>query len=259
VDSVVKPATRAITLESVIAGADPLEIRSGPSIVPIERLKLFSSSDWEGFVNEWASSLGSYQLVERTSGSGDMGCDVIGTVAPMIPDSIWDNYQCKHYDHALAPTEIWIELAKFCYYTFVGAYSIPRRYLFVAPRGVGTKLARLLKKPAELKAGLLAVWAEKCAHDLIKGRTIELDDALQTHINAIDFSLFGHVPPLELIEGHAKTRYFFCGTVRTRTPASAGVATAAQRAIRRRDALRSTANVCLRRSSQEAGCVATRA
>lgn len=207
-DSVVKPATRPIALEIVIAGADPLEIRSGPSIVPIERLKLFSSSDWEGFVNEWASSLDSYGLVERTGGSGDMGCDVIGTVDPKTPDSAWDNYQCKHYDHALAPSDIWIELAKLCYYTFIGAYSIPRRYAFVAPRGVGTKLTRLLKKPAELKVGLLAVWAEKCAHDLIEGRTIELDDALQTHINAIDFSLFGHVPPLELIDGHAKTRYF---------------------------------------------------
>ena len=137
-----KPATRPITLEIVIAGADPLEIRSGPSIVPIERLKLFSSSDWKGFVNEWDSSLDSYGLVERTGGSGDMGCDVIGMVDPKTPDSAWDNYQCKHYDHALAPPDIWIELTKLCYYTFIGAYSIPRRYVFAAPRGVGTKLTR---------------------------------------------------------------------------------------------------------------------
>ena len=56
-----------------------------------------------------------------------------------------------------------IELAKLCYFTFIGAYSVPRRYAFVAPRGVGTKLMRLLKKPTELQAGLLAVWDEKCA------------------------------------------------------------------------------------------------
>ena len=83
-----KPATRPITLNIAIAGADPLEIRSGPSIVPIERLKLFSSSDWEGFVNEWASSLSSYRLVERTSGSGDMGCDIIGIVDPNAADML---------------------------------------------------------------------------------------------------------------------------------------------------------------------------
>lgn len=90
----------------------------------------------------------------------------------------------------------------------MGAYSVPRHYAFVAPRGVGTKLTRLLKKPDELKTGLLAVWSEKCAGGLIEGRLIDLDAPLRAHINAIDFSLFGHVPTLELIEGHAKTRYF---------------------------------------------------
>lgn len=101
-----KPATKPITLDVALGGADPLEIRSGPSIVPIERLKLFSANDWEGFVNEWASSLDAYGLVERTSGSGDMGCDVIATVDPKISESPWDNFQCKHYDHPLAPSDI---------------------------------------------------------------------------------------------------------------------------------------------------------
>jgi hypothetical protein len=45
-----KPGTKAITHSTTIGAADPLEIRSGPAIVPIERLKLFSPSDWEGFV-----------------------------------------------------------------------------------------------------------------------------------------------------------------------------------------------------------------
>ena len=67
---------------------------------------------------------------------------------------------------------------------------------------------RLLKKPAELRAGLLAVWDEKCASALIEKRTVGLEDDLRRHIEAIDFGLFGNVPPLELIEGHAKTRYF---------------------------------------------------
>jgi len=204
----VKPATRPITLGAVLGGADPLEIRSGPPIVPIERMKLFSASDWEGFVNEWASSLDAYEVVERASGPGDMGCDVIATLDPTLPDSPWDNYQCKHYDHPLAPSDIWIELAKLCYFTFTGAFSVPRRYVFVAPRGVGTKLMRLLKKPAELRGGLLAVWDEKCADALVERRRVGLDNDLRRHIEAIDFSLFGHVPPLELIEGHAKTRYF---------------------------------------------------
>jgi hypothetical protein len=44
-----KPGTKPITLSTTIGAADPLEIRSGPAIVPIERLKLFSPSDWEGY------------------------------------------------------------------------------------------------------------------------------------------------------------------------------------------------------------------
>lgn len=203
-----RPTTRPITLDSTIGGADPLEIRSGPPIVPTERLKLFSSSDWEGFVNEWASSLPDYGLVERTSGAGDMGCDVVATVDPARIESEWDNYQCKHYDHPLSPGDIWLELGKLCFYSFQGIYSIPRRYYFVAPRGVGTKLARLLKKPSELKATLIQLWDDKCAMGLVSGQTISLQPALRAHIDQIDFGILGHVPPLRLVEGHAKTRYF---------------------------------------------------
>lgn len=203
-----RPASHPITVHATIGGADPLEVRSGPPIVPIERMKLFSPSDWEGFVNEWASSLPAYRRVERTSGSGDMGCDVIAIVDPDDPNSPWDNYQCKHYDHALAPSDIWVELGKLCYYTFTGAYSVPRRYAFVAPRGIGTKLARLLKKPADLKSGLLEVWTEKCSRALVEGHTIALDEKLRAHIDTIDFGIFDGVPPLQLIEQHSKTRYF---------------------------------------------------
>lgn len=203
-----KPATRAITVDATIGTADPLEIVSGPSIVPTERMKLFSPSDWEGLVNEWASSLGQYGLVERTSGAGDMGCDVIGTVDPSDLASPWDNYQCKHYDHVLAPSDIWVELGKLCYYTWRGDYTVPRHYRFVAPRGVGGKLARLLKRPAELKTGLLAAWDDKCAAQITKTTTVALDAALLAHIDTIDFSIFGYVPPLQLVEQHAKTRFF---------------------------------------------------
>lgn len=203
-----KPTTRAITLDATIGAADPLAIASGPRIVPTERMKLFSPADWEGFVNEWATSLGEYGLVERTSGAGDMGCDVIGTVNPSDINSAWDNYQCKHYGHALTPSDVWIELGKLCYYTWRGNYTVPRRYRFVAPRGVGGKLARLLKRPAELKAELVAAWDEKCAKDITSAATVALDSDLRSHIEAIDFSIFSYVPPLELVEQHAKTRYF---------------------------------------------------
>jgi len=203
-----KPKTRPMPPPSSVVPTDPLQVRSGPSIVPHERVKLFSPAEWEEFVNEWTSSLGEYGLVERTGGTGDLGCDVVATVDPHLTDGPWDNYQCKHYDHPLTPSDVWIEVAKACYHTLTGAYTLPRAYYFVGPCGVGTKLARLLKKPDEFKAELLRVWPSKCAPALIKGKIVPLDAPLKAHIDSIDFRIFQHVPPLTLIEGHAKTRFF---------------------------------------------------
>ncbi|MER8473199.1 hypothetical protein NKH23_28080 [Mesorhizobium sp. M1328] len=203
-----KPPTRAITVATTLGGADPLEIRSGPFIPPIERIKIFSAAEWEACVDEWASSLPGYGLVERAGGAGDMGCDIIATVDPTVDDSPWDNYQCKHYDHPLAPSDIWLELAKLAYFTHIGAYTVPRRYYFVAPRGVGTKLMRLLKKPHALKAGLIAAWPDKCAEQLTATGQVPLEGALLDHVNSLDFTRIGHLPPLRLIEGHMATRFF---------------------------------------------------
>lgn len=203
-----KPPTRAIIVKAVLGAADPIEIRSGPAIPPIERIKIFSAAQWEECVDEWASSLVDYNLVERAGGAGDMGCDVIATVDPSDSDGAWDNYQCKHYDHALTPSDIWVELGKLCYYTFTGAYTVPRHYYFVAPRGVGTKLLRLLKRPDELRAGLIENWHEKCAPHITKTSVVKLEGALLVYVQKFDFSRVGHLPPLKLIEEHRCTPYF---------------------------------------------------
>lgn len=137
-----------------------------------------------------------------------MGCDIVATVDASQPNGAWDNYQCKHYDHPLAPSDIWLELGKLCYFTQQGAYSVPRRYYFVAPRGVGTKLMRLLKKPEELRAGLIAVWSDKCSGHLTAGSSIPLTGALAGYVSTFDFSRVGHLPPLKLIEGLMATPFF---------------------------------------------------
>jgi hypothetical protein len=146
-------------------------------------------------------------LVERTGGSGDLGCDVIGTPVRSNVGS-WDLFQCKHYNHPLRPAEAWIELGKVCYFSYTGAYVFPRRYYFVAPQGIGTTLARLLKQPAHLKALLLAEWDKHCAKHLVTGKHIALDGGLRAHIDGLDFARFSHIPTQRLIEEHAKTRYF---------------------------------------------------
>lgn len=167
---------------------------------------LFSPDQWECFVQEWVDSLrDEYELVERCGGAGDMGRDVIASVKG--GKGAWDNYQCKHYQRTLAPSDVWIELGKLAYYTLKKEYTYPRAYFFVAPKPVGPTLSNLLKKPCALRDGLLANWDKACRTEITKTEVIECDTAMKAHIESLDFSIFQSKPLLHIIEGHAKTRW----------------------------------------------------
>jgi hypothetical protein len=175
-------------------------------VPPIDRIKLFNSTQWEEFILEWVDSLRTdYGQVDRWGGAGDMGVDVVATDATTA--SSWDNYQCKHYKDPLRPSDIWVELGKLAYYTHRGDYTCPRKYFFVAPQGAGTKLSNLLKKPQKLRESLLANWDAYCRKDITSTQEIVLDAALSSHIAAMDFSIFEAIPPLRILDGHAKTRW----------------------------------------------------
>jgi hypothetical protein len=195
----------------------------GILIPPIDRLKIFSDTQWEEFVLEWAHSLTTdYARVERCGGAGDMGRDVIAIVD--LASGIWDNFQCKHHGSPLAPTDIWTELGKLVYYTRRGNYTYPRRYSFVAPQGAGPKLSNLLKKPESLRAGLLDNWDAHCRTKITATETIDLDAALRAYIAGLDFSIFDTVPPLRILDGHARTRWYasrFGGGLPERPPVPA--------------------------------------
>lgn len=182
-------------------------VATGQPVYPEDRIKLFSDTQWELFVQQWVDSLrDEYELVERCGGAGDMGRDVIATVKS--GDGAWDNYQCKHYCHSLQPGDIWVELGKLAYYTKRGDYTYPRRYYFIAPRGAGTKLSNLLKKPEELRNELLKQWDARCRVGVTKTEIVECDAAMKAHIGSLDFSIFQVTPLLRIIEAHAKTRWY---------------------------------------------------
>ena len=49
-----------------------------------------------------------------------MGVDVAAFLkSPQFSDG-WHNYQCKHYDHSLYPSDIWVEIGKIIYYSHQG-------------------------------------------------------------------------------------------------------------------------------------------
>ena len=181
-------------------------VLAGPPVPPIERIKLFSPEQWEYFVYEWADSLRSqYSRVEMCGGAGDMGRDVIAFHKD-APD-LWDNFQCKHYNTSITPTNVWIEFGKLVYYTKKGEYSWPSSYFFVAPRGVGTTLSKLFKDPEKLRSELKTKWDQYCKDKITKECSVVLDSTLIHYIDTLDFSIFHAVQPLHMIDGHAKTRW----------------------------------------------------
>jgi len=176
-----------------------------PKRAPIEKLRNMSADQYEDFVLEWVHGFlmkqSKYQRVVRSGGAGDKGRDVIG----YVDDKRWDCYQCKYYKAALAPTDIWKELAKLCYYTLKGDYPVPRNYYFMAPSGIGSKLEGYLKDPQGLKKGLTENWENYCKGHITSKKDVLLTEELKSYIEAFDFSIVKSIPPLELIEQHQKT------------------------------------------------------
>ena len=88
-------------------------VSSGVPIPKVMRIRTFSPDDWEDFIEEWSMSLtGAYVKVRRFGGSGDLGVDIAGVTSEIGFQDVWDNYQCKRYDHPLRPSDIWVEIGK---------------------------------------------------------------------------------------------------------------------------------------------------
>jgi hypothetical protein len=157
--------------------------------IPRDRLIIaLNDTDLEKFVREWASYKREYVEVERFTGPGDMGRDVVGYLTKKRHEGPWHNFQCKQYGRTL-PTAIGIgEVGKVLYYSHRGEFTPPVGYFFVAPRGVNRTLRRLISKPAEFKQTLIEKWEEYCAETISDGKQIELDQALKRFIEAWDFS-----------------------------------------------------------------------
>ncbi len=211
---------RDLNLKTSVTAYSDSHVSWGIPIPKTKRIELFSPDEWEEFVEEWASSLKSlYHRVVRFAGPGDTGLDVVGLINGDTLADGYDNYQCKHYDKALAPSDVWLEIGKVVFYSYSGEYPIPRRYYFVAPKGIGTRLSKLLSEPEYLKQELRNNWAKYCENGLSSKHVVPLTGALQTYFETIEFSIFSWKTAVELIDGHFKTSYHtvrFGGGLRAR-------------------------------------------
>jgi hypothetical protein len=158
--------------------------------IPRDRLIIaLNDTDLEKFVREWASYKKEYVEVERFSGPGDMGRDVVGYLTKKRHEGPWHNFQCKQYGRALPTSRGIGEVGKVLYYSHRGEFTPPAGFFFVAPRGVNRNLRRLISKPDEFKKTLIGKWGEYCAETISEGQRIDLDPALKSFIEAWDFSV----------------------------------------------------------------------
>ncbi|NPE49960.1 hypothetical protein E0I03_01795 [Dickeya dadantii] len=183
-------------------------VQTGLPIPKTVRVQFFSPEEWEAFTEEWASHLkNEYVTARRFGGSGDLGVDIAGFCSDKGFEGEWDNYQCKRYDHPLRPSNIWVEIGKVIYYSFLGKYKPPRKHYFVCSQGIGTSLEQLLNKSTELKEETIENWENYCLKGITSTTEIPLTSALRDYLDAFDFSIFSSKSIVELIEIHTKTSF----------------------------------------------------
>jgi hypothetical protein len=153
--------------------------------VRFDRLILsMNDAELEQFCRAWVERKSGYLEVKRYAGTGDLGRDVVGFLTDQRHDGEWDNYQCKQYRSGVAQTQGLLAIGKVLYWAWKGEFTAPRRFFFVAPKGLARKLDGLIDKPTELTKALLDNWHTVCAKNITKKATITLDASLRAFIEA---------------------------------------------------------------------------
>lgn len=187
------PTPQKITIKNV----------KGDNRVPYERIKSYDDKEFELFIREWVVSLSDKYQVRGFGGAGDKGRDVVAR------DALGKYYyfQCKHYDHALTPSDMIPELGKLVYYTFTKEIPLPTEYYILAPHDIGPKLSDLIDSPDKLKSKLLSDWNKSCKNKIMVSPVLLTPD-LRDHINSFDFSIIKTKSMLEVIEEHRSTAFY---------------------------------------------------
>jgi hypothetical protein len=174
-------------------------------------IRTYDADEWEAFVREWQvglKELNGYKDVKRMGGGGDLGRDVVGLCSADGFGGVWDNYQCKHYDKPLPTSRACEDAGKVIFHAFKGAYTPPRKCVFVAPRMVSTGLRELLLHPAKFRQEVLSTWDERVAKKLEAGKNHKLEGDLKSYAETYDFTAFGYSTLDELLDAHRLTGYW---------------------------------------------------
>jgi hypothetical protein len=156
---------------------------------PDRQILAMTDTDLEQFVRDWVElKKKDYVEIERFTGPGDRGRDVVGYLTKQRHEGPWHNYQCKQYGKPIPLGLGLSELGKVLYYASLGEFTPPTKFYFVAPRNVVRTLRALISKPSELQTALIAKWDEHCATKIIDKQNIPIDAKLKALVEQWDFS-----------------------------------------------------------------------
>lgn len=158
----------------------------------------------EDFVNDWlAQRCKDYHSHELWRGAGDMGRDVTGYLMDKRMEGPWDNFQCKQLNKPLSENSTFVELGKIFMHSASGAFSLPRSYFFVAPRGVVRSVQQFIAHPERFRTAILDRWEIDIAARLVENQIVQLTPAIEAKIKAFDFTQIHWLDAVRLVDDPA--------------------------------------------------------
>ncbi|OWY04622.1 hypothetical protein B6V75_00240 [Thioclava sp. F1Mire-8] len=122
-----------------------------------------NDSELEDLIKKWLGRLNvEYVGFERPTGSADMGRDAVGFLTPRRYDGAWHNYQCKHLKKPLGIRDFTVELGKIFHYACAGEFTVPEKYIFVAPKSGVRDVKKLIDRPSNIASFLKENWEKYC-------------------------------------------------------------------------------------------------
>lgn len=155
----------------------------------VSRFFELSPADLEAFVADWLD-MRKDQYVDwtRCSGAGDGGRDVVGFETNNGYEGSWHNYQCKLLRKNLSISDAVLELGKIFMHVAAGDFTLPSKYVFVAPRGTVRTLSDLVRHPEKFRKTVVSEWDAVCRDHLVRGTAIALTPEIRALIDAFDFT-----------------------------------------------------------------------
>ena len=138
-------------------------------------------------------------------GPGDRGADIAAFKTDQGFEGPWDCYQGKHYKEGLTFSDAAPEILKVLLGVLDGQYCMPDAYFFVAPRGCGIGLNKLLSQPAALRSKFAAKVV--AGDSLIASLDADRLHGVKALAEQTDFSIFKSAEPFDVLSVHQRTQW----------------------------------------------------